>query len=115
MASLTEPGRVVMKIAGREAGKLAVIVEKKDDNFVTIDGQCKRRRCNLSHLELTPLTVDIKKGASHEEIIAALKKHSIEVQTKPQKEHKETAVKPVKAPAAKEEQKAKPAAKKKVK
>ena len=31
---MLETGRVVLKIAGREAGKYAVIVNKIDDNFV---------------------------------------------------------------------------------
>lgn len=50
-------GRVCMKIAGREASRYCVIVEKGKD-FVIITGPktitgVKRRRCNVSHLEAT--------------------------------------------------------------
>ena len=55
---MLEPGRVVLKIAGREAGKYAVIVEAVKDNFVLITGPksitgVKRRKCNIDHIEPT--------------------------------------------------------------
>lgn len=55
---MIEPGRIVLKIAGREAGKYAVIVEKVDDGFVLITGPksitgVKRRKCNIEHIEPT--------------------------------------------------------------
>lgn len=61
-------GRIVLKIAGREAGKYAVIVEKIDDNFVLITGpksitRVKRRKCNIDHLELTEHKFDIDSKA----------------------------------------------------
>ena len=43
-----------------------------DKNFVVIDGNVKRRRCNLKHLEATDKTVEIEKGASTEEAKMAL-------------------------------------------
>jgi len=53
-----EPGRIVLKIAGREAGKYAVILDNIDDNFVLITGPksitgVKRRKCNIDHIEPT--------------------------------------------------------------
>ena len=55
---MIEPGRIVLKIAGREAGKYAVIVENVNDNFVLITGPksvtgVKRRKCNIDHIEPT--------------------------------------------------------------
>jgi large subunit ribosomal protein L14e len=55
---MIEPGRIVLKIAGREAGKYAVIVENINDNFVLITGPksvtgIKRRKCNIDHIEPT--------------------------------------------------------------
>ena len=41
---MIDVGRVCVKIAGRDAGKKAVVVEKIDSNFVLIDGQTRRRR-----------------------------------------------------------------------
>lgn len=61
---MIEPGRVVLKIAGREAGKYAVIVEKIDDSFILITGPksitgIKRRKCNIDHIEPTEHKFDI--------------------------------------------------------
>jgi len=62
---MIETGRICLKIAGREAGKYAVIVEKIDDNFVVVTGPktvtgVKRRKCNLDHLELTDNKFDVQ-------------------------------------------------------
>ena len=61
---MLEPGRIVLKIAGREAGKYAVIVEGVKDNFVLITGPksitgVKRRKCNIDHIEPTEHKFDI--------------------------------------------------------
>jgi large subunit ribosomal protein L14e len=71
-------GRVCIKIAGREAGKYCVVINKIDDNFVSIDGPkiltgVKRRRCNIEHLEPTKHKLKIKSDASGKEIIDAYK------------------------------------------
>jgi large subunit ribosomal protein L14e len=71
-------GQVCMKIAGRDAGKTCVVVDVSDGK-VLIDGQTRRRKCNPSHLEPISKTVEIKKGAGHEEVVAALKAIGIEV------------------------------------
>jgi large subunit ribosomal protein L14e len=67
-----EVGRVCIKTSGREAGKVCVIVDILDKNFVIVDGLVKRRRCNIKHLEPTEKKVDIQKGASTEEVKLAL-------------------------------------------
>jgi large subunit ribosomal protein L14e len=73
-----EVGRVCVKIVGREAGKKCVIVDIVDKNFVLITGPktvsgIKRRRSNISHLEPTSEKIEIKRGATDEEISEALK------------------------------------------
>ncbi len=89
--SLMEIGRLVVKIAGRDAGKTAVIVDKLEESFVLIDGQTRRKKCNLKHLEPLPNLIKIKKAASHAEVKAEFKKLGLEVlDTKP----KETAARP---------------------
>jgi len=62
-----EVGSVCVKIAGRDAGLACVIVEKIDSIYVMIDGQTRRRKCNIAHLEMTGKTLPIKKG-SHDEV-----------------------------------------------
>ena len=47
---MIEIGRIVIKTAGRDAGREAVIVDILDDNYVLIDGNVRRRKCNILHL-----------------------------------------------------------------
>jgi large subunit ribosomal protein L14e len=71
---IMEPGRVCVKLAGREAGKKCVVVEASDKNFVVVLGEgVRRRRCNVTHLEPTSETIKIKKSASDESILKTLK------------------------------------------
>ncbi len=83
---MIEIGRICVKIAGRDAGKKCVIVDILKGQYVMIDGETRRRKCNLSHLEPLDQKVELKKGASHEEIKNVLKKIGIETrETKPKK------------------------------
>ncbi len=67
---MIERGRVCVKTAGREAGRKCVILEILDDNFVVVWGpKVKKRRCNIDHLEPTPVKLEIR-----EETEEALKK-----------------------------------------
>ena len=71
-------GQLCVKIAGRDAGRECVIVEVLDDNFVLIDGNTRRRKCNVDHLE--PIgELKIKSKASHDEVIEAMKKQGIKI------------------------------------
>ncbi|MCS7096193.1 MAG: 50S ribosomal protein L14e [Nitrososphaerota archaeon] len=86
-----EVGRICVKVAGREAGIKCVIVDVIDKNFVLVTGPksitgVKRRRSNINHLEPLAQKVDIKRGASDEEVIEALKqKGLLEEMAKPLK------------------------------
>ena len=64
--SLFESGRMCVKIAGRDAGRRCVVVEQLDSNSVLVDGNVRRRKVNISHLEPLDEVVNIKSGASHE-------------------------------------------------
>jgi len=73
-----EVGRICVKIAGREAGRRCVIVDIVDKNFVLTTGPqkvsgVKRRRVNVNHVEPTQTKIDIKRGATDEEVTEALK------------------------------------------
>jgi len=72
-------GRICVKLSGREAGKKCVVVDIIDKNFALITGPpklttVKRRRVNIEHIEATSERIEIKKGATDEEITKALEK-----------------------------------------
>jgi large subunit ribosomal protein L14e len=72
-----EVGRVCVKMAGRESGKKCVIVDVMDKSFVMVTGPkkvtgVKRRRVNINHVAPTEETVQIKRGASDEEVTQML-------------------------------------------
>jgi large subunit ribosomal protein L14e len=69
-----EIGKVCMKIAGRDAGRPAIIIEVHKDGYVTIDGYSRRKKVNPQHLQFIGTKVDIKKGATHETVLKALEK-----------------------------------------
>ena len=79
---MLEVGRMCIKTAGREAGKRVVIVDKIDDNYVLIDGEVKRKKCNISHLEPLDRLLKIKQGAGTTEVLNAMQKAEIEVKEK---------------------------------
>lgn len=74
---LYDVGRVCIKIAGRDARKKCVVVDVLDNTYVMIDGETRRRKCNVAHLEPLNLAVDIKTNASNEEVVQALKAEGI--------------------------------------
>ena len=66
-----------MKLNGRETGLKCVIVDVIDKNFVLVTGPQKlsgirRRRTNVKHLEPTEDTLEVKKGASDEDVAKAI-------------------------------------------
>jgi large subunit ribosomal protein L14e len=72
-----EVGRICVKVAGREAGRKCVIVDIIDENFVLITGPksltgVKRRRANIKHIEPLDKVINIKRGASDEEVLKAI-------------------------------------------
>ncbi len=69
---MMEPGRVCRKLTGREAGRYCVIVDATDPRFVVIEGDVKRRRCNISHLEPTKHTIKVAAKADHNTVYAKL-------------------------------------------
>lgn len=82
---MIEIGRLCVKTAGRDARLKCVIVGVVDKNLVLIDGQTRRRKCNVAHLEPLAELVKISKNASHEEVVSALKQIGIEVKERKQK------------------------------
>ncbi len=79
---MIEVGRVCVKTAGRDAGGYCVIIKVLDENTVEITGPkdvsgVRRKKCNIKHLELTEKKVNIKEGATDEEVKAAIEKEGL--------------------------------------
>jgi large subunit ribosomal protein L14e len=74
-----EVGRICVKLTGRETGKKCIIVDVIDKNFALVTGPksvtgIRRRRTNVDHLEPTEEMVELKKGATDDEVEKALTK-----------------------------------------
>jgi len=72
-----EVGRVCVKVAGRESGRKCVIVDVMDKSFVLVTGPkkvtgVKRRRVNINHVAPLEDILQIKRGASDEEVTQML-------------------------------------------
>lgn len=97
---MIEVGRLAVKTAGRDAGKMCVVIDLIDNNYVLIDGETRRRKCNITHLEPLDDVVALKKGASHEEVVRVLKEKGVSVTDTKKKDKK------AEAPARKRKEKA---------
>ncbi len=86
--AMIEVGRLFVKTAGRDAGKKGLIVNVMDSSFVMVDGQVRRKKCNIRHIEPLDTLLKITMDAPHEEVVSELKKIGIEVKEK-SKERKE--------------------------
>ena len=92
-------GQLCIKLAGRDSGKIGVIVEQIDDNFVIVDGQTRRKRCNVTHLETLDKKIDIKAKATHDVIKKELEQLGIKVvESKPKEKKKQETTSKSKAP-----------------
>jgi large subunit ribosomal protein L14e len=72
-----EVGRICVKMAGRESGRKCVIVDVMDKSFVVVTGPkkvtgVKRRRVNINHVAPLEDIVQVKRGASDEEVTQVL-------------------------------------------
>jgi len=79
---MLEIGRLCIKTAGRDAMEYCVVVETIDKNYVLVDGNTRRKKVNICHLEPLNKTLDVKKGADSKTVAAALDKAGIEVKVK---------------------------------
>ncbi|MBI2109790.1 50S ribosomal protein L14e [Candidatus Woesearchaeota archaeon] len=86
---MIDVGRICVKIAGRDAGLKCVVVDKIDKNFVMIDGQTRRKRCSILHLEPLDLVLDIKKNAGHEEVKKGFNELGLKLEEKKSRVRKE--------------------------
>ena len=73
-----EVGRLCIKQVGREFGGGCVVIDVMDKSFVLVTGPKKvtgvrRRRVNINHLMPLEDKIDVKRGASDDEVAQALK------------------------------------------
>ena len=110
--SLFKVGRLCIKLAGRDAGRKCIVVENVDSSFVVVDGDVRRRKVNIKHLEPLADVVEIKDKASHDEVKKAFDKLGLSIWDK---KSKKTAERPRKVRGRKkpvEDKKVKKSAKK---
>lgn len=72
-----EVGRICVKQAGRENGKKCVVIDVMDKSFVLVTGPkkitgIKRRRVNINHMMPLEDKIEVKRGASDEEVSQSL-------------------------------------------
>jgi large subunit ribosomal protein L14e len=73
VVSAFDVGRVCVKLRGREKGLECVVVEVIDRNYVVVAGpDVRRRRVNMHHLRPLDRSVSVGRGASDEDVAAAL-------------------------------------------
>lgn len=89
-----EIGRVIIKLSGRDGGELGVIVSK-EGNMVLIDGNVRRRKVNVKHVEPTSKLLKIKKNASHNDVVKVMKEAKLGIKEKRGKKAKKSK-KPIK-------------------
>ena len=82
-------GRVCLKIAGRDANLQCVIVDNLEDSYVLIDGQTRRRKCNIAHIEPLDQVIKIRKNASHDLVVKSFQELKIKARTTKPKEKKD--------------------------
>jgi large subunit ribosomal protein L14e len=83
-----EVGRLCLKLAGRDAGKQCVVVQVVDATHVLIDGETRRRKVNISHLEPLEKTIEIKQEATHEDVVQVFKQVGLKPRTTKSKQAK---------------------------
>ena len=72
-----EVGRICVKQVGRENGKKCVIIDVMDKSFVLVTGPkkitgIKRRRVNINHVMPLEDKIEVKRGASDDEVAQVL-------------------------------------------
>lgn len=101
---MNEIGRLCVKTAGRDSNKVCVIVDVIDEHTVLVDGQTRRRKCNVKHLEPLEKVIKLHKGATHADVKKIFAELKLEVlETKPKKAEQRPKKEKVKKSEAKAE------------
>ena len=76
---LLELGRLCIKTCGRDAMKHCIVVEIIDKNYVVVDGNTRKKKVNILHLEPIGKKFDVKKDITRKEIFEIFKKEGIKI------------------------------------
>lgn len=109
--SIYNIGRVCVKIAGRDAGRRCVVLTNAESSLVLIDGETRRKKVNVKHLEPTEKVVEISENADHKEVEKVCSSLEWNIWNKKSKSATERPMKVRKVKVKKEEKPAKKAAK----
>ena len=84
---IMEIGLLCLKIAGRDANSKCVVLKNIDNTLVLIDGETRRKNCNVKHIEpFAPLQkLALKENASHAEVVKEFAKLGITLTEKKSK------------------------------
>ncbi len=61
-------GQMCMKIAGRDAGRICVVLNV-ENQLALVDGDVRRKKVNLKHLEPIPQKIDVAENAGHDVVV----------------------------------------------
>ena len=97
-----------MKIAGRDAGRIGVILEDLGNNYFIIDGDTRKKKTNIKHIEFLGKELKLGKNPTSEDLRKAINELGLKTHKhgQPKQKKQEAAVK--KETQTKEEQKKKP-------
>ena len=87
-----EIGQIIIKTCGRDSAQFGIVIDVIDDTYVLIDGNVRRKKCNIKHLEALDKVLKIKKNANSEEVKKALDKEGIKSLKKGEKKEKKERV-----------------------
>lgn len=76
-SDIFEIGRICIKLSGKDAGKLCVVIDLVNEITVFVDGYSRRKKCNLKHLEQTEYVVNIFRGITHDDLIRVLESENM--------------------------------------
>lgn len=65
-------GLICRKTSGKDNGKICIVLEsEKDKSFVFVEGEVKRKKYNIAHLEPVGYA-EIDKDAPHDEVLKVI-------------------------------------------
>lgn len=57
-----------MKIAGRDAGRIGIVTEDLGKGFFMVDGDTRKKKVNVKHVEFLGKEVKVGKGSTSEDL-----------------------------------------------
>lgn len=72
-------GQVCEKLSGKERGSICVVISIEGNNLVTIDGNVRRRKCNVQHLKPLNKILSIKANEKTDKIKELMKQEGFDI------------------------------------